>query len=132
MVTIPHFSTRLIALSLISAVAVGTAVAGAHAEATTTQVFKPARGISLDVGSKRAAGYYMVGDNVCDLTLMFVDRPDADGHSTGAATRMNVPVKAGSKSRVYTTDGAALEVSCALSAKVMTLRVLELTAAVAK
>jgi hypothetical protein len=74
----------------------------------------------------------MAGDNVCDLTLMFVDRPDADGHSTGAATRMNVPVTAGSKSRVYTTDGTALEVSCALSTKVMTLRVLELTAAITK
>jgi hypothetical protein len=38
MVTIPHLPTRFTALGLISAIAIGTSVAGAHAEATTTQV----------------------------------------------------------------------------------------------
>ena len=127
MATTSKFQTLVFALT--TAIAVGTVTAGAHAE-SATHVFKPARGISLDVGSKRAAAYFMAGDYACDLTLMFADRPDADGQVSASQTRMNVPVKAGSHTRVYTTDGQALDVSCALSARVMTLRVLEMTAAV--
>ena len=111
---------------LVLALALGGA--GARAQTASPQVFKPAHGISLDVGSKKVAGYYMQGANTCDLTLMVADLPNADGQVSGSSTRMNVPVKAGSTQRIFTADGMALEVSCALSAKLMTLRPPELTA----
>jgi hypothetical protein len=95
-------------------------------------VFKPARGVYLDVGSKRVAGYYLAGDHVCDLTLMFADQVDADNHVNSTLTRMNVPVPAGKKARLYTNDGRALEASCGTSANVMTLRTLDQTAAAVK
>ena len=97
-----------------------------------TQIFKPAHGVSFDVGSKRASAYYVAGDHACDLTVMLADRPDADGHVTGTTTRMNVPVAAGSRSRIRTTDGAALEVSCSIARTVMTVRPVDETAAVMK
>ena len=121
--------SKSLVFALTAAITVGTASYGAHAGNAAAQVFKPARGISFDIGSKRAAAYYMAGDHVCDLTLMFAGRADADGNIPGATTRLNVPVKAGTRSRIYTTDGQAFEASCELSAKVMTLRVLEQTAA---
>jgi hypothetical protein len=113
---------------LTAAIALGTAVAGAHAEGSTTQVFKPARGVYLDVGSKRVAGYYTAGDHVCDLTLMFADQVDADNHVGGTLSRMNVSVPVGKRARIYTADGRAMEASCGTSANVMTLRTLAQTA----
>jgi hypothetical protein len=127
-----NIRTKLVASAVASAIVIGTSAYGAFAESASTRVFKPGRGVSLDVGAKRVAGYYTVGDTVCDLTLMFADRADADGHVSGAATRMNVPVKVGARQRIYTVDGNALEASCSLSAGVMTLRPLDLTASVAK
>jgi hypothetical protein len=122
--------SKPLALVLASAITIGTASFGAHAESSNTQVFKPARGISLDVGSKKIVAYYLANDRVCDLTVMVADLPDADGNLSGKSSRMNVPVKAGTSSHVYTADGRALEVSCAISTKLMTLRPLEQTAEV--
>ena len=118
---------------LASAIVLGTATVGAFAaDPMPTQVFKPARGVSLDAGTKKVAAYYLAGDHVCDLTLMIADLPDADGNVSGLPTRINVPVKAGTKTHVYTAEGHALEASCALTAKVMTLRPLEFTASAVK
>jgi hypothetical protein len=119
------------ALSLISAIGFGSLTSVAVAD-TLTHVFKPARGVSLDVGSKKVAGYYMVSNGGCDLTLMIANRPDADGNVEGQSVRMNVPVKAGSKARVFTTEGKLLEFSCSMTTNIMTARDLEQTAFVAK
>ena len=104
----------------------------ASADAYAPQVVKPGHGVSLDVGSKKVAGYYIANANGCDLTLMVADLPNADGQVAAQAvsTRINVPVNAGSTARVYTADGRAIEVACALSAKLMTLRLLSQTVAV--
>lgn len=118
---------------LISAIAIGTAAFGAHAtQASAPLIFKAARGVSLDVGSKKIVGYYLSKDGICDATLMFGERPDADGHVGTDVTRMNVPVKAGAHARVYTSEGKAIELSCGTSAKLMTLRTLDMTALVSK
>ena len=76
----------------------------------------------------------MAGANTCDLTLMVADLPNADGQvaATATSTRMNVPVNAGTTQRIFTADGHALEVSCALAAKLMTLRPLDQTALAVK
>ena len=125
--------SKPLSVVLAAAVALGTAAIGVHAsDSFPTQVFKPGRGVSLDAGTKKVVAYYLAGDHVCDLTLMIGDLPDADGHVSGSATRISVPVKAGSQSRVYTSEGHALEASCGLSAKIMTLRPLALTAEVVK
>ena len=128
--------SKLLATVLSTAIVIGTATFGAHAQTNTTahgtQVFKAARGVMLEVGSKKIAGYYLAGDHVCDLTLMLANRADADGNVSGATTRMNIPVAAGTKTRVYTTDGNALEASCSLKANVMTLRPLDQTALAVK
>lgn len=125
--------SKPLCLVLASAIAFGTATIGAKAtDGTTMQVFKPARGVSLDVGSKKVAAYYLAGDHVCDLTLMMADLPDSDGNVSGLPTRINVPVKAGTKTHVYTAEGHALEASCGQSAQIMTLRPLAFTASAAK
>ena len=123
--------SKPLSVVLASAIALGTATMGAHAaDSFSTQVFKPGRGVSLDSGTKKVAAYYLAGDQVCDLTLMIAGLPDADGNVSGAATRISVPVKAGTISRIYTSEGRALEASCGTSATIMTLRQLAETALV--
>ena len=132
MVTISKPFASVLALAL----ALGAASARAETAAATAapQVMKPAHGVSLAVGTKKVAGYYMAGADTCDLTLMVADLPNADGQvaSTATSTRMNVPVKAGTTQRVYTSDGKAIEASCAISTKLMTLRPLDQTALAVK
>ena len=117
-------------LAVVLVLAFTLGAASARAQTAAPQVFKPAHGISLDLGAKKIAGYYMAAANTCDLTLMVADLPNADGQvaATATSTRMNVPVKVGTTQRIFTADGHALEVTCALTAKLMTLRPLELTA----
>ena len=119
--------------TLAGVIALGSASFGTKAgEHLSTQVLKPGQGVSLDMGTKKVAAYYLAGDKVCDVTFMIADLPDADGHVTAAITRMNVPVAAGSQSRIFTSEGHAVEASCALSTKIVSLRPLSFTASIAK
>ena len=124
--------SKSLVFALTIAAASSASLVAAPADHGAPQVFKPIHGISFDVGSKRASAYYVASDHACDLTMMFADRPDADGHVTGTTTRMNVPVAAGTRSVIHTTDGAALEASCSIARTVMTLRPIVETAAVMK
>ena len=118
---------------LVCAIAIGTATWGVHAaEVGAPHVFKAARGVSMELGSKKIAGYYVSNDGVCDVTLMVGDLPDADGYVSASVTRINLPVKAGANARVYTSEGKALAVSCSIGTKMMTLRTLDQTASAAK
>ena len=127
-------STRLKAV-LASAILTGTLSYGAHAaDAANPQVFKAAHGVLLEVGSKKVAGYYINTGGICDFTLMTADLPDSDGRVSAELTRVNLPIKAGSNARIYTSEGKALDLYCTLGAKFMTLRTVALdqTASVTK
>jgi hypothetical protein len=129
--------SKSVATVLSAAIIIGTASFGAAsnahaADTSNSHVFKAARGVSLDVGSKKIAGYYLSNDGVCDVTLMVADLPDADGNVSAHVSRINVPVKAGSNARVYTSEGKALSLTCSTGTKLMTVRHLEETAAVVK
>lgn len=125
--------SKTVACVLAAAITVGTASFGAHASDTTnSHVFKAARGVSLDVGTKKVVGYYLAKDGICNVTLMVGDLPDADGHVSADVSRINLPIKAGSNARAYTSEGKALALTCSTGTKLMTVRALEETAAVVK
>jgi hypothetical protein len=125
--------SKVITLSVAAALGLSVAAYAAKAaDATLPVVVKAARGLSLEVGTKKVAGYYMAKSGVCDVTLMVADLPDADGYVTAQLSRMNVPVKAGTNARVYTSEGKALELSCSLTTSLMTVRTLEQVALAVK
>lgn len=125
--------SKTIALSLTAAIGLTTAAVSAKAADTNIpQIVKAAHGLSMEVGTKKVAGYYLGKTGFCDVTLMVADLPDADGKSSAQLSRMNVPIKAGTSARVYTSEGKALELSCSLATSLMTVRTLEQTALVAK
>lgn len=126
--------SKNVATVLAAAITLGTASFGAMASEATSNshVFKAARGVSLDVGTKKVVGYYLSKDGICNVTLMVGDMPDADGHVSADISRINLPVKAGSSARAYTSEGKALALTCSTGTKLMTIRTLEETAAVIK
>ena len=65
----------------IAAMAITLSVDAAMAEnANAPRTLKEGHGLSLDIGSKKLAGYYLAKSGVCEVTVMVADRLDADGH----------------------------------------------------
>lgn len=85
------------------------------------QVVKPGRGISLDVGATKVAGYYEVAENACRVTLMMGARADIDGRVAKGISRIELPVASGRSSRVMTPEGRGLDVTCGPSARILTI-----------
>lgn len=120
-------ASALLGVSIATASGIALARDGHHKAAA---VFGPAQGISFDVGSKRAIGYYTAANGRCSLTLMLAEAPDADGFASQSAARFKVSVQQGGLARVDTAEGKSLEFGCGPSAAQMTVRTLEQVAAV--
>ena len=120
--SIPVLLTAAVALS-------SAAFAG---DVSPTRILKSGHGALFELGTKKVAATFVSSSSGCDLIVMIADLPDADGNVSGLPTRMNVPLGAGTQTKVYLPEGYAMEASCALSAKIVTLRPLTFTAAVAR
>jgi hypothetical protein len=116
MTTISNMTRAAIAVSILA----GTMSTVSAAE-PNVHVFKPARGISIDVGATKVVGYYLVAAGGCGVTLMMGAMPDADGKVTPGVMRVEVPVGAGRKSLVSTGEGRMVELSCGTGAKLLTV-----------
>jgi len=117
--------------SVVAAFGVAASAAAAG-EVSPTRILKPGAGALFEMGTKKIAATYMPGSTGCDLTVMIADLPDADGNVSGQPTRINVPLVAGTQTKVFMSEGHAMEASCALSSKIVTLRPLTFTAAVSR
>jgi hypothetical protein len=129
-------ASKTMLLTLVVSIALATAATATSAQNTSAQVFKPARGVTLDVGSQKVAAHYAANGDGCDLTVMMANLLDVDGNidarMTVSPTRMNLPVKAGAKTLVVTSEGKALEFACSLATTLMTVRAVDQTAQVIK
>lgn len=86
------------------------------------------KGISFDVGSRRAVSYYLAEGGICNLTVLIADSNELDVVK-GAATRVTMPVIPKQIARIDTAEGKTLAFLCAPSARNMTVTVLEKVAA---
>ncbi|MDZ4842943.1 MAG: hypothetical protein SH859_12515 [Hyphomicrobium aestuarii] len=116
-----------IAATLAMAILIAS-IRTASAVEPAIHVFKPGRGISLDVGATKVAGYYVAVGADCGVTLMMGARADADGNVANGVVRMELPVKAGAVSRVTTPDGRVIALSCGTGARLLTVSSRELVA----
>ncbi len=122
--------SKSIPVLLSSAIVLGAASFAAHAgEVQSTHVVKPAHAALFELGTKKVAATYVDKDGKCDVVISVADLPDADGNATGWPTRISTPVAGGAQTRVYISEGYAVEASCALSAKLLTVRPIAFTAA---
>lgn len=109
--------------SSVIAVASVLAVAG-PAVAADVLTMKPKQGVSFDVGTKHAVGYYLAKGGICNLTVLMAESNEAEAVK-GAATRVTIPVIPTQAARVDNAEGKTMEFACAPSAESMTVRIMD-------
>lgn len=119
------FSKMLVGPALAAGFIAFGYVATRAAEAPRTTEMVPVKGISFDIGSKRAVTYFKPTAGICNLTVMLADRSADEAAVQGAGSRVQMQVLPGKAARVDTADGKALEFGCKLGATAMTVKALE-------
>ncbi len=115
-------SAKLAGLVLFSGLAFFHGAAPSAADEAKVFRVTPSQGITLTVGAKRAVGYYTVGDNACNLTLLLADAYSETSTIVSESVRVNMAVRAGQSARVDTLAGPALAFRCEPSAAAMTIQ----------
>ena len=100
----------------------GAVPVSAESSVIRLKVFAPLKGVTLDVGSKRAIGYYTANSGACELTLMIADAYRDDGSAATQPVRVKTTVGSGTSARVDTQDGPSLQFACAPGASTMTVQ----------
>jgi hypothetical protein len=83
---------------------------------------KPLQGISFDVGTKRAASYFLREDGMCKLVLTLAEAPTWDDVSRFTATRFEAAINAGNATRYDSPEGKSLDFACLADAQAMSVR----------
>ena len=112
--------TRRVGFAAVLALSALVGAAAAMAGASTTQ-FKPLQGVSLHLGSKHAIGYYVKGDDVCQLTLVVGEEPLGEEIPAVTPARFSAAIGAGRSARFDTGSGTVLEFGCAPTAASMSV-----------
>lgn len=124
-------STKIFARAL--AVAATLAVAPISslnaAEPSSRVTMKPLHGVSFDLGSERAVGYFLAENDACKLVLTIADEPDWDAEPGFTSTRFEALVAARKTTRFNSAEGKALEFACEAGAVAMNVTHLEKIAA---
>ena len=107
-----------------SALAIAHAAIPARADGAKELRVAPLKVINLDVGAKRAIGYYLAENGSCNLTVLLSDVNYLDG-TTPSASRVNVNVAAGTSAKVDTIDGTTMQFTCAAGASSMSVNTFE-------
>ena len=107
--------TKIIAL----AAALSLSTLATVAQASEPLTIKPLQGISFDVGTDRAASYFVSETGQCKLVLTQAD-PNADTE-TFSATRFEAAIGAGKATR-YVSNGRTFEFGCAHDAQAMHIK----------
>ncbi len=119
-------SLKAVAVSVaFSALAIAHGAVPARADGAKELRVGPLKVINLDVGAKRAIGYYLAEQGNCNLTVLLSDVFYEGEGTTPSATRVKVNVGGGTSAEVDTIDGTTMAFTCAASASDMTVRVFE-------
>lgn len=110
---------------VLSALAFAHGAAPVRADGAKELQVGPLKAINLDVGAKRAIGYYLADNGSCNLTVLLSDVNYQDDGTTPSASRVNVTVAAGTSAKVDTIDGTTMQFSCAAGAADMTVKTFE-------
>ena len=113
---------NLIAAAIIALGFTGTA---ASADSSPALKMKPLHGVSFDVGSKRAVGYFQTGNGLCNLTLMVAEAMNGDEVPGDTAARFDVAIGAGTTARLDAAEGKSLEFACTADAQAMSVKALD-------
>jgi hypothetical protein len=121
--------------SFLSALAVAGMAAYSAVPALADGAVKtmgPLKGIMLDVGSKKAIGYYRAANGACNLTLVLAEPSYSDAAPYASeAVRISVSVHEGTSARIDQLSGPSLAFACAPKGEALTVQTIDRVAYVA-
>ena len=94
-----------------------------------TLTMKPLHGISFDVGTKRAASYFLSVAGQCQLVLTLADQPDWEQFASFTTTRFEATLPADKTIRFTSPENKMLEFACLPDAQSMSVRPIDYFAA---
>lgn len=122
-------ATKLVAALGVSGVLAATAVfAGSLTEqdgAFEAAIMKPGKGVSLDIGSKHAVGYFQQTGEACELTIVMADVTGGEIGKDSPGTRIVVPVMPGRGLKIDASADKTAEFFCGPGASQMSARVID-------
>jgi hypothetical protein len=117
---IMNFAQKILALStLVGGLAAAEGLQAAELASGLTM--KPLHSVSFDLGTRRAAGYFLIDNGQCRLVLTVAEAPDRNDASRFAATRFEVAIRPGNATQYNSTEGVAIEFACQANAEAMTV-----------
>lgn len=114
--------------AILAVVATFSVLTKSYAAEVTAMTLQPSKGMSFDVGAKRAVTYFRPAMGICNVTVLLAPRVGEDGALPEAGSRMVVPVLPGKNARIDTAEGRSLDIGCAIGARSMTVRTVETVA----
>ena len=105
-----------------AALAVANGAMPARADGAKELRVAPLKAINVDVGVKRAIGYYLADQGNCSLTVLLTDAYYEGDSTMPSASRVSVNVAAGTSAKVDTIDGTTMSFTCAAGATDMTVK----------
>lgn len=114
------------ATAVIGLLSVGHAGAMEAVPSSPKLTMRPLHGISFDVGTKRAASYYLNENGSCKLVLTLAAEPNwNDDVQSHTAIRFEAAIPAGKATHYNSDEGRVLEFTCHDGARTMTVRPVE-------
>jgi hypothetical protein len=126
--TMNRTSTTAVCAALAGVCTVAAGALAAAASDIKAPLLTPGKGVSLDVGSKRAIAYFLSENATCKVTLVLAEAARDGNVPAHAATRVTVAVAPGQSARVD-ADGKAVEFVCRASAATMMVKAPDASAA---
>ena len=93
-----------------------------------TLTMKPLHGISFDVGTKRAASYFLSVAGQCRLVLTLADQPDWEQFASFTSTRFEATLPADKSIRFTSPENKMLEFACLPGAQSMSVKPIDFIA----
>ena len=104
--------------------------AGANDDADM-RVLKDGKGASFNVGTKKAVAYFVKEAGSCKVSVMVSETYPEQMSYNIATVKFSANVAAGTSAAMSTSDGAALELTCAQGAKSLSVETIDQVAAIA-
>lgn len=122
--------TKIVAVTALAGIAlVNGAGAPKAADAPSVLTMTEMEGVSFNIGTQRAVGYFLKGSGSCKLIVTMAEPynrdDDGDDVHSFASTRFEAAIPAGKAARFTPAGGGAFEFACQAGAKSMSIVAVE-------
>lgn len=124
--------TKSMTFSVVSAVAAAAVLAYSAMPVSAGKdeglILEPLKGVSLDIGTKHAVGYFLSENGACNLTVVLATSTDGEVSEDSPGTRVQVSVQPGAAAIFDAANGKTGEFFCGPAGSKMNARVVDRTA----